>query len=131
MAETATETDSLILLPAGEAAETRWVTIELPGGKRLELKLRPPTFDEWLADAERIGGQQLHRLKTHVVDWRGVGQRVVDTTDPNNHVERHQPVPYSFKDLRRLMGTHTAIAAQVAAAVNKLFRAMGETDAGN
>jgi hypothetical protein len=120
----------LIDIPATEqAAGVRWATVKIPGGE-FEVGIRPPTFDEQVADLERFG-QQLPRLKRHVVDWRGLERRVVDTTNPDAHVETSQPWPFSWEDFRRLCGRHPGVLTQVAAEVGRVFRGLGEAEAGN
>lgn len=103
-----------------EAQAVRWATIQIPEGD-FEIGIRPPTFEEMIADHEQIRTSLLNRMERHIVDWRGLNQKIVDTTDPANHVEKSEPLPFSFGDLRRICGQRRSVFSQVLAAVNRVY----------
>lgn len=120
---------SVVISLSDERAE-KWVPIKLPQGE-FEIAIRPPTFEELCQDAERYAGAQMARLERSVVNWRGLHRRVMDTTDPANKVEKSEPLPYSFADLKRLCGQHRSVFSQVVAAVNRVWRGLDEDESKN
>lgn len=121
---------TLGLSSAEDAQAVRWVTIQTQEGD-FEIGVRPPTFDEMIRDHEEIRTSLTARMERHVVNWRGLNRRIVDTTDPHNKVEKSEPWPYSFEDLKRICGQRRAVFSQVLAAVNRVYRGLDEAEAKN
>lgn len=120
---------SVVISLTDERQET-WVPIKFPQGE-FEIAIRPPTFEDLCADNDRIEGVTRGRLESCVVNWRGLNQRVMDTTDPNNHVESSQPIPFSIKDFFRLCTAHPLVFEGAAMAVNRMYRGLDPVSAKN
>jgi len=93
-----------LLLKKTPPEAMRWEKIELgplAGNGEFEVRLKRPTWDDLMADADRYGDQTEFRLKTCVLDWRGVqGEDGVD-------------VPFSWMAFQALCFAYPQVMIQV------------------
>jgi hypothetical protein len=94
----------------------RWFTVELESRGAIEIRLKRPTFEDLMHDAEMNHGYVAMRVKALVLDWRGV----------NSDQDPPQPVPYSWDMFKAVSQLHPKLFRDVAVEASKAFLGLDE-----